>query len=718
MIDYATIDQKALHELWQRFIEGEDADYSTVRPQILESWERSRAAGVNPYEPVRRILSPEALTIRINANMELIDVVRPYMEQLYSVVKGSGFYILFCDKDGYLLDLLGDPEIVEHARNRSMLVAGANRSESTVGTNGIGTCLAMKKPVQIWGEEHYIMPHKDYVCSGAPFYNDSGEVIGCLNLTGHSEDVHPHTLGMVISAADGITKELSIRRAYENIELISAQRNTIIQSMTSGIILLNNLGRVIQINNVALKMLGLKYENTIGRNLFDYISIDDRRSSADNLNLINREQYNTEATISLIGRDQPPKRFHISTQPVTDASGGSSSTILRLNESSRITKLAGSVSGFRARYTFDSIIGNSRATRRLVDTCMRSAAGDSNILILGESGTGKELLAQSIHQESSYSSGPFVAVNCASLPRNLVESELFGYEKGAFTGANKEGNPGKFELADGGTIFLDEIGDMPLDVQASLLRVIQDREVVRIGGKYPKAINVRIIAATNKDLFQAVREKTFREDLYYRLNVMTIEVPPLRERTGDVRPLTDYFLRLYSRGRQIDIDEEVYDMLEGYFWPGNVRQLENTIERAINICDNGIIRVRDLPSDLTRHAEPIHRAGSGAAINPANPSGASVYAPNPSGSSVNPSYPYGGQDPFGNAMPGAMDRPWSAQASGAASQPGVKSTRDDIIRALEEAGGNVTQAGKLLGMSRRTMYRRLEQFEIDYEQFR
>ncbi len=713
MKEYSKNYQDALHDLWLHFVRGEEADYSVVRPEILASWKRSRAANVNPYDPVRTILSPEELNIRINANMDLIDIVRPYMERLFSVVKGSGFYLLFCDKDGYLLDLLGDPEIVDHVKSHSLMVAGANRSESTVGTNGIGTCLAMRKPVQIWGEEHYLVPHKSYVCSSAPFFNSNGDIAGCINLTGHSADVHPHTLGMVISAADGITKELSIRKAYEDIELISAQRNSIIQSMTSGIILLNNAGRVIQVNDVALNMLDLRFENILGRNLFDFISIDGRQTLNENMAVISREQYNKEASISRLGSSQPPKRFHLSSQSVRDNSGLRDSIILRLNESSRINKLAGSVSGYRARYTFDSIIGESDATKRLTDTCRKSASSDSNILILGESGTGKELLAQAIHQGSSFSSGPFVAVNCASLPRNLVESELFGYEKGAFTGANKDGNPGKFELADGGTIFLDEIGDMPMDVQASLLRVIQDREVIRIGGKYPKSINVRIIAATNKNLYQAVQEKSFREDLYYRLNVMTIEVPPLRARTGDVRLLTDYFMGVYGGGRNIRITDEAMDIMDRYFWPGNIRQLENTIERAINICDQNTIHAEDLPSELLRYAAAQETAAG-------HPQPADAYGQqNGARAGAAPDASYGagvwpgsagafGQSGYtAPAQPGARER-----------RPGIKSTREDIIAALEDADGNVTRAGKVLGMSRRTMYRRLEQFGIDYEQYR
>lgn len=671
--------QKSLQVAWDKFINNEDYDYSSLRSEVLESWHRSRNAKVSPYETIGDILTDEALNIRINANISLIEIVHPYMKNLYSVVQGSGFYILFCDKDGFILDLIGDPDIIEHGKNYSQLVAGANRRESVVGTNAIGTCLVLGKPIQIWGEEHYISRHKDYVCSGAPFFDSNGNIMGCLAITGKAESVHPHTLGMIISAVDGITKELNIRKAYEDIELISAQRNSIIQSMTAGLLLLNTAGRVIQVNNVALRLLNLKYENIIGKNLFEFISFEEKLHPEANLSFINKELYNKEVNIYLTGTPSPPLRFNMSITFVKDHNGNCNGTVIRLNEPELINRLVNNINGYKSKYTFDSIIGNSDATRKLIATCMRAANSSSNILILGQSGTGKELLAQSMHNASSFHSGPFVAINCAAMPRGLVESELFGYEKGAFTGANKDGNPGKFELADGGTIFLDEIGDMPLDVQASLLRVIQTKEIVRVGGKYPKAINVRIIAATNRDLQQAIEQKTFREDLYYRLNVLTIEVPPLSKRGSDVCQLADFFVKIYGLSRNISISPDVYPLLQAYRWPGNIRQLENVIERAVNITDTNIITVQHLPLELQSHLY-LDRQVMCESRRPSNPS---------------------------NDLPSEVHH------------FNMNSNGEDLIRAsLKECHGNVTEAAKLLGISRRTLYRKLDKFEMSNGEFR
>lgn len=251
------------------------------------------------------------------------------------------------------------------------------------------------------------------------------------------------------------------------------------------------------------------------------------------------------------------------------------------------------------RYRFDSIIGSSEKMKAVLDLAGRVAASDASILITGESGTGKELLAKGAHFNSRRADGPFVAVNCAAIPENLIESELFGHVKGSFTGAvkNKEG---KFELADGGTLFLDEIGELRLDLQAKILRALQEREVDQVGGSKPVPVDVRVIAATNKDIDRAVKEGSFREDLYYRLSVITLHIPPLRERREDVPLLVSHFLRKSSKDAEVHIDAEALSALTSYGWPGNVRELENAVERALVLRRGNVITRVDLPEKLTK----------------------------------------------------------------------------------------------------------------------
>lgn len=693
--------QDRLKVAWEKFIRNEDYDYSFMRPEVLESWKRSRDAGVDPRGINTSLLCEEELEKRISENRELIDIVHPYIENLYSIVsKGSGFYILFCDKDGYILDLIGDDDIIEHGKTHSLLVIGSNRNESVVGTNAIGTCIVTKKPIQLWNEEHYKTRHKDFVCSGAPFFDPEGNVVGCLNITGRYQDVHPHTLGMVTSAADGISKELRIRRAYNKIEQINAQRNSIIESMTSGLMLLNRSFEITHVNTVALNMLNLRQEDIMDENLFSILSFDEYFNEKENIQYISNEVYNKEATVRFVGSNQPPQRFNISVSFVRGSDGTKEGTVVRFNEVKTINRLVNKISGYNSHYTFNSILGESPVVRDMIDLCKRAADSNSNVLILGESGTGKELVAQSMHNRSPCAGGPFVAINCAALPKSLVESELFGYEKGAFTGASKEGNPGKFELADGGTIFLDEIGDMPLDVQVSLLRVIQTREIVRIGGKYPKTINVRIIAATNRNLEEAIAAKTFREDLYYRLNVLTVNVPPLRARGDDIALLANAFIEKYnmSKGKKLKISDEAMSLLLSYSWPGNIRELENAIERAVNITSGDTIQVAHLPPAVQTPKNHFFPHGGF----PATEQFSEQFI--------------GQQDSMANlgSRPFSSRQPFSP--SPLRSHTGMPS--EDITYALQRCGGNVTEAAKMLGISRRTLYRRMDKYNIDYDRYR
>jgi len=254
----------------------------------------------------------------------------------------------------------------------------------------------------------------------------------------------------------------------------------------------------------------------------------------------------------------------------------------------------------RERYDFSNIIGTSGPTRQMYEQVAQVAQTNTTVLIRGESGTGKELIAHAIHYNSLRAKKPFVKVSCAALPDTLIESELFGYEKGAFTGANAR-KKGRFELAEGGTIFLDEIGDINASTQVKLLRVLQEREFERLGGTESVRVNVRVIAATNKDMEKAIADGTFREDLYYRLNVFTIFVPPLRDRKADLLLLADHFLEKFSRehGKVIKrISTPAIDMLMSYHWPGNVRELENALERSVLVCDGQVIHGHHLPPSL------------------------------------------------------------------------------------------------------------------------
>jgi two-component system NtrC family response regulator len=256
------------------------------------------------------------------------------------------------------------------------------------------------------------------------------------------------------------------------------------------------------------------------------------------------------------------------------------------------------------RYRFDSIIGGSERIREVLDMAGRVAASDATVLITGERGTGKELLAKGIHFNSYRATGPFVAVNCAAIPETLIESELFGHVKGAFTGAGRD-KEGKFELADGGTILLDEIGELRIDLQAKILRVLQERTIDRLGDTKSIPVDVRVIASTNRDIEQAIKEGKFREDLYDRINVVGLRMPPLRERRDDVPLLVTYFLKKFNKDLSVGIDQEALDALLSYGWPGNVRELESVIERASVLKRGSLVTLADLPDKLKKEKASV-----------------------------------------------------------------------------------------------------------------
>jgi transcriptional regulator with PAS, ATPase and Fis domain len=311
-------------------------------------------------------------------------------------------------------------------------------------------------------------------------------------------------------------------------------------------------------------------------------------------------------------------------------------------------------------YSLSDIIGNSpqiTETKRLSSIAARS---DSTVLLQGESGTGKEMFAQAIHNASSRFTGPFIPINCGAIPMNLLESELFGYEDGAFTGAKKGGQPGKFEQARGGTIFLDEIGEMPLNFQVSLLRILQEKQVTRVGGTTPIPLDVRVIAASNKDLESEVQEGNFRLDLYYRLNVLTIDIPALRERKEDIIALTQHFLDKLTGKLGIytmTIDPALGEWLQNYTWPGNVRELFNILERAVNFAEKDVLSCEDLPANLRK----------------------TTFASDSK-----------------NDVLTLKDREFYI-----------------ISEALAKADGNMSQAAKLLGIGRNTLYRKMQKYSIN-----
>ncbi|GGK32388.1 sigma-54-dependent Fis family transcriptional regulator [Caldalkalibacillus thermarum] len=451
------------------------------------------------------------------------------------------------------------------------------------------------------------------------------------------------------------------------------------------ITMVNVEGEVLFWNMAAERTYQIKQEEIIGRKIKDFFRQED---------LVVLKMLETEQPVrSIYHRPRPDKHVLINSAPVYDDEGRligaiaveqDISQLVKLNEelsdaSLQLDQLKSAVSQNHAESPFSRIKGKSRAIQEAIQLAMKVAKTDATVLITGESGVGKELFARAIHEASLRHHKPFVPINCGAIPLALFESELFGYEAGAFTGATKEGKKGKIELANGGTLFLDEVGELPMEMQVKLLRVLQEREVYRIGGTKPIPVNIRVLAASNRNLEQMVAEGSFREDLYYRLNVVSLSIPPLRERLEDIPELVQMFVNEFAAKYQKptpSLDSQVIALFLQYHWPGNIRQLRNVVERLIILTDGNQINQEDV-----RRLFPVAETKAG------RPS-ALVTKPMTHLATVN-------QHPL--------------QAEKAALE------KQRIEQALQETYGNKSAAAKKLGISRATLYKKLKAYGISWK---
>lgn len=571
-----------IKEMWKSFTETGMIP-SSLRKEIRDSWLRSVDKGIDPFnkELKLEVLGKEQLKERKELLKNAFPIIRDHMNNIYNFTKNTGYLVSFTDSEGYLLEVFGDERVVEEFKNRFNYYPGVKWDQQKTGTNS--SCLAIKekKPVQVVGAEHYCQLLHEWTCSAAPIEITSGEVIGVLNLSGLNFSAHTHTLGMVVTAAEAIKSQLDLKKLNQELKEKNRLEDAIIESISEGILFIDGDGIIKFMNKAGARTLKVDHKDVVGKHVTEIV--DFKPVILDVLET-GKGYVDKEFFLRSHGK---LLHFVKTTTVLKDEAGKIKGVLDTFREIKRIQKMVNVMTGAQATFSFSDIIGESECIERSKQLAKLAAESDSNVLIEGETGTGKELFAQAIHRASSRREGPFLAINCAALPNRLIESELFGYVEGAFTGAKKGGRPGKFELANGGTIFLDEIGEMPINMQVKLLRVLQEQKIMRIGGSEFIPIDVRIIAATNKDLSKEVANNNFRHDLYYRLNVLNIYIPPLRERGNDIEILANHFLKVFSEKLNKKITgftAEAINYYKKYHWPGNVRELENYVERLVNFC--------------------------------------------------------------------------------------------------------------------------------------
>lgn len=648
-------------------LEHGEVPQGLVSESLSRSWQRSHHAGLSPVDmlPDQPICTAPDLKMALERQHDFLAHARPVMAFVFDQMQGSRNLVVLSDARGLLLHSLGDTDFVDRA-DRVALRPGALWHEADRGTNAIGTALADQRPVVIHGAEHYLERNSFLTCAAAPVRTSAGRLQGVLDISGDQRAHHPHTFALVRSAARMIEDRLFHARHSRDQILRLHHLPEGLGNVGEGLVALSDDGWVVGANALAQQWLGLD-ESRIGTGTLDQLTgIQSRLMPPGRV-----MRLHAQGDRALFGRMDVRQRpiLNMASMQARPAAGDAIRTARPPAAKAPVTEEASSEQAVDPRL------------HEALQRARRVQAQGIAVLVQGESGSGKEVFARALHTDGERAHKPFVAVNCAALPETLIEAELFGYVGGAFTGARREGSPGRIREADGGTLFLDEIGDMPLSLQARLLRVLQDKVVVPLGGSKPQPVDFVLVCATHRKLRDAIAAGAFREDLYYRLNGLTVSLPALRERQdfdGIVRQMLDQLCADMKRLPVDSIHPGLMQAMSRYPWPGNLRQLHGLLRTVCALLDpdERTLDWHHLPDDMVQDLrEPVAEAPQvdTAAPGQAEPAAAIV--------SMTPS-------------PDANLRRLSDQA---------------IQQVVEATQGNMSEAARRLGISRNTLYRRLKQ---------
>lgn len=583
VFDQRTTEYKELADAFNMFTDLGTFNKEIPRIDTYISWIRCRHENI--YEPVPIIYTD--LERKRKINDQLIANARPVIDSVDGILARllkSNYAVFLMDAEGFIIHII--------YRGNEEIPVGDRSHELNACYNAIDISSHEKKVLEVYGYEHMYPQAREWHTIGDPIFNYDKSIAGGLGIVSEINDV---------SAIVPIVKIGSqlIRSNLVLDQIANDKISFLLEEIPNAVIAINSSGTILNANQETASFMGLSKEQLRGRKVSEFLvgNVDYQTiySFSKGFNVFN--------DVSVLARG---KIYHIVMKKSIIGNYNGNPLILITFKRKQFKAINASALFQNQYYQFDDLIGESSEMKKVKNIAARVAQSTANILIQGESGTGKELVAQSIHQ-ASRPQGPFIAVNCGAFTKELLQSELFGYEEGAFTGAKKGGKPGKFEMADGGTLFLDEIGEMPIDMQVSLLRCLQDKTITRVGGTEPKKINLRVIAATNQNLYKQVKDGNFRQDLYYRLNVIEIFIPPLRERLADLPLLAESLVKQIQADHcsvtEIKISPEVIECLGQYNWPGNVRELRNVMERAIIYSDGEEITLECLP-DHIREGKP------------------------------------------------------------------------------------------------------------------
>lgn len=656
-------------------------------PSVIEmSWERCLGYGLDRNQHSGfDVLEHKLLAVQIEKNRQLLTHAQPVMHFLFEQIVDTQNVIVLSDDTGYILHSRGDAEFVTRAE-KVALAPGAEWSEASRGTNAIGTALAIGAPVVVHGAQHFLSANHFLTCSASPIFDPFGRVIGILDLTGDQRSFNRHTMALARMSAQMIENRIFSSTFNKVLILRFHAGPEFVGTLCEGMAAFDEDGSLLSANRNACFHLGKSLDQLRGTSfaslfgqpisrLFDHLMV--RPQDPITLTLDNGIRVQGQVDSRPLHLLQHFRRVTKS-EPVAPAPSQTTKA------ASVITNDCGSIAA-KALPPLERLQTGDPKMNAVVEKVKKVIGRDIPILILGETGTGKELLANAIHRASPRASKPFVAVNCAAIPEGLIESELFGYEEGAFTGARRKGNIGRILQANGGTLFLDEIGDMPDSLQGRLLRVLEERVVVPLGSIKSYPVDIAVICATHQQIRELVNANKFRADLYFRINGLTVKLPPLRVRT-DFDVLVSVLLRELGGGHVPTLDSEVRDLFRRHPWPGNLRQLSSLLRIAAVMAEGKPAILREhLPDDFIEDIEQGLLS-----INPSQ----SAPAPNTTSAAA--------------AAPTIVPSPEETDE-----QSTGRRLRDLALRAIRDAiarsGGNVSAAARELGVSRSTLYRKLQE---------
>ncbi|WP_313088169.1 sigma-54-dependent Fis family transcriptional regulator [Pseudomonas sp.] len=615
------------------FGEGQGTDGPAADPAIARSWRRCLDQHrLDPTSPRATCVVEQGRLREHREQLEqVVGVARWQMNSLHQQLGGSGHAILLTDARGVVIDSVSS-EAERPEFQQAGLWLGAVWDEAVEGTNGVGLCLLERQALTICRDEHFRGRHATLTCSASPVFDPQGQLLAVLNVSSAREELSHqrrfHTMALTNLSAKLIESCFFLQHCEDAYLLRFHAQPEYIGLLSEGLLAFDAGGQISAVNDTALTLLGQRREALLGLSLEQLLAVrlDDVLQRAS---------------------PQPGPCWPLRT---LDGQG------LYAQLRGPSVRVVTSRHALPAQPVVGLCLGDA-TLRNGFERALKVLERDVPVLLQGETGTGKEAFAAALHRSSARRYKPFVALNCAAIPESLIESELFGYRGGSFTGARKEGMTGKLQQANGGVLFLDEIGDMPLGLQTRLLRVLEEREVVPLGAEAPVALDIRLVSASHRDLQALVASGAFREDLYYRLNGLSVNLPPLRARS-DCEALLDHLLQAEARGERIELDAPARQRLLAYGWPGNVRQLRNAVRTLIALADEGRIGEADVAAVLPLGVQPPALAA------PAS------------------------RDPLGDAE------------------------RQALLAALEVRCWNMTRVAEALGISRNTLYRKLQRYGI------